>query len=36
MNITCLGHACFLVETSRARLLIDPYLDENPAAVTKA
>ncbi len=36
MNITYLGHSCFLVETGRARLLIDPYLDENPRAAGKA
>jgi L-ascorbate metabolism protein UlaG (beta-lactamase superfamily) len=32
MQLTYLGHSCFLVETSQARLIIDPYLSENPAA----
>ncbi len=32
MRLTFLGHSCFLVETTRARLLIDPFLRENPAA----
>ncbi len=32
MRLTFLGHSCFLVETARARLLIDPYLRENPLA----
>lgn len=36
MKITYLSHSCFLVETSKARLLIDPYLTDNPAAKTKA
>lgn len=32
MRVTFHGHSCFLVETSRARLLIDPYLTGNPHA----
>ena len=36
MRLTYLGHSCFLVETSKARLIIDPYLNDNPAAKTKA
>jgi L-ascorbate metabolism protein UlaG (beta-lactamase superfamily) len=36
MRITFLGHACFLVETAQARLIIDPYLDDNPQAAMKA
>ena len=36
MRLTYFGHSCFLVETSKARLLIDPYLNDNPAAKTKA
>ncbi|MDP3073007.1 MAG: metal-dependent hydrolase [Opitutaceae bacterium] len=32
MRLTYLGHSCFLLETARARLLIDPYLRENPRA----
>ena len=36
MKLTYFGHSCFLVETDQARLLIDPYLTDNPAATTKA
>ena len=36
MKITYLGHSCFLVETSKARLILDPYLTDNPAATMKA
>jgi L-ascorbate metabolism protein UlaG (beta-lactamase superfamily) len=30
MRITYFGHSCFLVETSGARLVFDPYLRKNP------
>ena len=36
MKLTFLGHACFLVETAKARLILDPYLDENSQAPRKA
>jgi L-ascorbate metabolism protein UlaG (beta-lactamase superfamily) len=36
MRLTYLGHSCFLVETARARLIIDPYLNDNPTATIKA
>jgi L-ascorbate metabolism protein UlaG (beta-lactamase superfamily) len=36
MKLTYLGHSCFLVETAHARLVIDPYLTDNPAAKAKA
>ncbi len=36
MRLTYLGHSCFLVETAKARLIIDPYLNDNPAARIKA
>lgn len=36
MKLTYFGHSCFLVETSGARLLIDPFLTENPLASVKA
>lgn len=36
MKLTYLGHSCFLVETAKARLLIDPYLTDNPVAKLKA
>ncbi|MBL9200349.1 MAG: metal-dependent hydrolase [Opitutaceae bacterium] len=32
MRLKYLGHSCFLVETARARLLIDPFLRDNPRA----
>lgn len=32
MRVTFYGHSCFLVETARARLLIDPFLSDNPHA----
>jgi L-ascorbate metabolism protein UlaG (beta-lactamase superfamily) len=35
MRLTYFGHSCFLVETARARLLIDPFLSENPVAPLK-
>jgi len=36
MKLTYLGHSCFLVETSQARLVIDPFLTGNPSAKVKA
>ena len=36
MRLTYFGHSCFLLETAKARLLIDPFLDDNPSAKTKA
>jgi L-ascorbate metabolism protein UlaG (beta-lactamase superfamily) len=36
MLLTYLGHSGFLLETSTARVLVDPYLSENPAAPFKA
>lgn len=35
MKITYHGHSCFLVETSHARILIDPFLTGNDLAVIK-
>lgn len=35
MLITYHGHSCFLIETSSARLLIDPFLTGNPLATLK-
>jgi L-ascorbate metabolism protein UlaG (beta-lactamase superfamily) len=32
VNLTYLSHSCFLVETSSARLLVDPFLTGNPNA----
>jgi L-ascorbate metabolism protein UlaG (beta-lactamase superfamily) len=36
MRLTFLGHSCFLVETAKARLLIDPFLNDNSLAPRKA
>jgi L-ascorbate metabolism protein UlaG (beta-lactamase superfamily) len=36
MRLTYLGHSCFLIETATSRLIIDPYLNDNPAAPIKA
>ncbi len=36
MKLTYLGHSCFLVETAKARIIIDPYLNDNPVATIKA
>lgn len=36
MKLTFLGHSCFLLETAKARLLLDPYFTDNPQAACKA
>ena len=36
MEITFLGHACFLIEDGDTRLLIDPFLTGNPKAAREA
>ena len=36
MDITFLGHACFLLEADGTRVLIDPFLTGNPKAAKKA
>lgn len=36
MRVTFYGHSCFLVETAKARLLIDPFLTDNPGAAVRA
>jgi L-ascorbate metabolism protein UlaG (beta-lactamase superfamily) len=36
MRLTYHGHSCFLVETAKARLLLDPFLNNNPSAKIKA
>lgn len=36
MRVTYLGHSCFLVETAKARLLLDPFLTGNPTAARAA
>ncbi|WP_442604060.1 metal-dependent hydrolase [Paenibacillus sp. KN14-4R] len=36
MKIQFLGHSCFLVEANGSRVIIDPFLTENPSAAVKA
>jgi L-ascorbate metabolism protein UlaG (beta-lactamase superfamily) len=36
MKITYLAHSCFLIETSQARLIVDPFLTGNPLAPVRA
>ena len=36
MRLTYFGHSCFLVETTKARLILDPFLNDNPASPIKA
>lgn len=36
VTITWLGHSCFALEAEGTRLLIDPYLNENPSSPIKA
>lgn len=35
MRVTFHGHACFLVETAGARVLLDPFFTDNPQAVCR-
>ena len=36
VEITWLGHSCFLLETGESNLLLDPFLNESPVAPVKA
>lgn len=36
ISVQYLGHSCFLLTTAKARVLIDPFLTENPQAATTA
>jgi L-ascorbate metabolism protein UlaG (beta-lactamase superfamily) len=36
MKLTWWGHACFLLETAKHRVVIDPFLSGNPKAPVKA
>lgn len=35
MRLTYAGHSTFLIETARARLVIDPFFEENPSSPFK-
>jgi L-ascorbate metabolism protein UlaG (beta-lactamase superfamily) len=36
IEITWLGHSCFSIDTGKHTLLVDPFLDNNPAAAIKS
>ena len=36
INIQSLGHSCFLVESGGVKIIIDPFLNDNPRATLKA
>ena len=36
INVTWLGHACWRIDSGPHKLLVDPFLDDNPAAACKA
>ena len=36
MRLTYYGHSCFLLETSRARIVLDPFFNDNPGAPIKS
>ena len=36
IELTWLGHGTWLIETAGKRIVLDPFLDENPAAPVKA
>ena len=36
VKITWYGHACFLIETGKSKLLLDPFLSGNPLAPVQA
>lgn len=36
MRLTYFGHSTFLLETAKARIVFDPFFDDNPASKTKA
>ena len=35
-RVQWLGHACLMIESDGRRIVIDPYLTDNPAAAAKA
>ena len=36
IKVTWYSHACFLIETDKAKLLVDPFITGNPLAPVKA
>jgi L-ascorbate metabolism protein UlaG (beta-lactamase superfamily) len=36
MRLTYYGHSAFLVETAKARLILDPFFNDNPLSPVKA
>ena len=36
IKVTWFSHACFLIETDKARLLVDPFITDNPLSPVKA
>ena len=36
LKITWYSHACFLIETNKARLVVDPFITGNPLSPVKA
>jgi L-ascorbate metabolism protein UlaG (beta-lactamase superfamily) len=36
VKVTWYSHACFLIETDKARLLVDPFITDNPLSPVKA
>lgn len=36
LQLTWLGHSCFVLQTARDTILVDPFLDESPTAPVKA
>ena len=36
LKLTWYGHACFLIETNQTKLLVDPFLSDNPLSPVQA
>jgi L-ascorbate metabolism protein UlaG (beta-lactamase superfamily) len=36
LSITWFGHACFLIDSGTSKLLVDPFLDNNPLSPVKS
>src|SRR5207237_8742736 len=35
-ELTWLGHSCWLIETGKHKILVDPFLDDSPTAPVKS